>query len=176
MYATPETVVAMNKAHAAALVAAGQVCLDMAQRVVGLNATLTASVGQVVLAALRAPSEGQTPQISTTVLENLTTYPRDVIEILQEAQGETMKVLDAGMGQFSREALEATEKALLVHGGFPGGEWVASALRNAMGVTVSSVDALQIVFKQFTEASEAAVNRSIPSAPAMVPAPGKSVA
>lgn len=176
MYATPETVVAMNKAQAAALVAAGQVCLDMAQRVAGLNATLAASLGQVVLAALRASSEGRTPQISTTVLENLTTYPRGVLEILQEAQGETMKVLDAGMGQFSREALEATEKALLVSGGVPGSEWVASALRNAMGATVSSVDALQIVFKQFTEASEAAVKASIPSAPALVPVPGKRVA
>ncbi|MFN9389844.1 MAG: hypothetical protein ACK6DF_09910, partial [Betaproteobacteria bacterium] len=57
-------------------------------------------------------------------------------------------------GACCRIALEAAEKSL-VHGALPGGELTVSALRNALGAAISSMDALQIACRHFTELAEA---------------------
>lgn len=168
MYASQESLVALNKAQIDALQSAALIGVDTVQRVAGLNAAAAASFTREALSAAQALGAGRLPGASSPLTDLFSSYPRQLLEIFQAAQGEMLKLMDSGMGQLSREALESAEKSL-VHNVFPGGEWMATGIRNALGATVSSVDALQLMFKQLTEVSEATLKAATPVPAAAAP-------
>lgn len=154
MYATPELVVAMNKAQQETLAAAGRVWVEAVQRLVVLNSAMATRYTNALLASSGATGGGSVLRTGAFPVDLGSTYARELMEIFQAAQNHMVKLVDSGMDHFSREALEAAEKSL-VHGALPGGELTVSALLNALGAAISSMDALQIACRHFTELAEA---------------------
>jgi hypothetical protein len=159
VYATPELVVAMNKAQLETLAAAGRVWVESVQRLVALNSSMATLCTNALLASFGASGGGSVLRNGAIPVDLGSNYAREVMEIFQAAQNDMVKLLDGGLDHFSREALEAAEKSL-VHGALPGGEMTVSALRNALGAAISSMDAVQIACRHFTEATDASPGAS----------------
>lgn len=156
MYFSNEAFVAMNKVQVESLAAAARIVSDTSERLGRLNLDSASRAARDVIATLHAAAEGKAPASAVpAAVDTFGSYTRGLLEILHEAQGEWVQLVDAGMARFNRDVLETVERSVL--NSVPGGDAVVSGLRNAMGATTSSMDAVQQMFKQATEFAEASL-------------------
>jgi phasin family protein len=163
MYATPEQIVASNKANVETLLTLANAAFGSAERLAALNlntarAFLEDSVNNAK-AVLAAKDINELTNLQASLaqpmLEKSVAYARSVYEISTQSQEEISKVLEGQVAEMNKGLAAALDKAAK---SAPAGSDVAvAAVKSAIAAANSAYDSVSKAAKQVAEIAEANV-------------------
>lgn len=164
MFATPEQIVAANKASIEALVDIANNAFASAEKLNALSLDLARGLVEDSLAGARGLLGVKDVQdlialqgsLGKPVLEKVVTYNRSVYDIASENQAQVARLIEAQMAELNKAFGGFIDKAAE---SAPAGSDVAfAAMKSALAAANSAYDSVSKVARQVTEMAEANVN------------------
>jgi len=164
MFATPEQIVAANKASIEALVDIANNAFASAEKLNALSLGLARGLVEDSLAGARGLLGVKDVQdlialqgsLGKPVLEKVVTYNRSVYDIASENQAQVARLIEAQMAELNKAFGGFIDKAAE---SAPAGSDVAfAAMKSALAAANSAYDSVSKVARQVTEMAEANVN------------------
>lgn len=165
MYATPEKLVALNKANVEAAVSVANICLDGTERLIEVQ--LTAAKAAVADAAKNAKiianikdAQGLTGLQSDLVapgVEKLVGFSRSVYEIAAQTQSELAQVVEERVSEFNKNVIATLEQIVKSAPSGVGADAAVAAVKSAVAAASSAYDTYSKAAKQVVDMTEANV-------------------